>query len=130
MFSFESYNRRRVYKSGFIAVSMEEALIQSPPYPEYVGKLVQVVMQGRSEVGHYIGKTSGGDIVLRPFLRSREMPETDREKRKSDEKKQSFYEWADQRLYVQHSIINIVFPPNEEDIAALVRKQPPKLVIG
>lgn len=45
-------------------------LMQNPPYQEHLGSLVELGMQGRTEVGVYRGKTEGGDLVLQPFIQT------------------------------------------------------------
>jgi hypothetical protein len=129
LFPFISYNKGRVYKSAIIAVIMDKDLVQKPPYKDHLGEIVEVVMQGRIEVGRYQGKTEEGDLVLRPFLRMRDSPLTG-SRRKNDEEKPPVYEWAKSRMYVQHNAVLVVFRPNAEDMRNIIKKHLPNISTG
>jgi len=90
-----------------------DSLMQSPPYQEHLGHLVELGMQGRTEVGVYRGKTEEGDLVLKPFVQTlHPIKEGDK----------PIYTLNPGSAKIAHHAVNVICDADEEEVRRLTTR--------
>ena len=95
-----------------------DSFMQNPPYQSHLGRLVEVGMQGRTEIGVYRGKTEGGDLVLQPFVQTLH-PAKDNDK--------PTYVWNKSSAKISHNMVNVFCEANEGEVRSLTTRHLPDI---